>query len=222
MRILLVEDDMMLGKAIKYALEIQNNVVDLVSDGESCEAAFKTTNFEIVLLDINLPDKSGLEILKTLRAERNDIPVLIITARDGAYQKIEGLDLGADDYLSKPFIVEELSARIRSLVRRSKGIATATITHGELELNPANQTVTKNKIKISIFPKEFNILKILLENRNKIVSKSRLEEALYSWEDGIESNTVEVYIHSLRKKLGQDIIETVRGVGYVVRGKNNV
>lgn len=218
----MVEDDMMLGKAIKYALEIQNNVVDLVSDGESCEAAFKTTNFEIVLLDINLPDKSGLEILKTLRAERNDIPVLIITARDGAYQKIEGLDLGADDYLSKPFIVEELSARIRSLVRRSKGIATATITHGELELNPANQTVTKNKIKISIFPKEFNILKILLENRNKIVSKSRLEEALYSWEDGIESNTVEVYIHSLRKKLGQDIIETVRGVGYVVRGKNNV
>ncbi|MBU6141066.1 MAG: response regulator transcription factor [Proteobacteria bacterium] len=219
MRILLVEDDPMLGKAIKYALEIQNNVVDLVSDGESCEAAFKTTNFEIVLLDINLPDKSGLEILKTLRAEKNDIPVLIITARDGAYQKIEGLDLGADDYLSKPFIVEELSARIRSLVRRSKGIATATIVHRELELNPANQTVTKNKTKISIFPKEFNILKILLENRNKIVSKSRLEEALYSWEDGIESNTVEVYIHSLRKKLGQDIIETVRGVGYVVREK---
>lgn len=217
MRILLVEDDHMLGAAVKSALESENNVVDLVCDCESAEAAISTARFEIILLDINLPDKSGLELLKALRREKNNIPILILTARDAALQKIEGLDLGADDYLSKPFIVEELLARIRSLVRRSKGISTATITHKNLELDPINFTVKKDQNQIPITPKEFNILKALLENIDKVTSKSYLEEMLYSWEDGAESNTIEVYIHHLRKKLGQDLIRTVRGIGYIVK-----
>lgn len=216
MRILLVEDDHMLGAAVKSALENENNVVDLVHDCESAEAAISTARFEIILLDINLPDKSGLELLKSLRREKNNIPILILTARDAVLQKIEGLDLGADDYLSKPFIVEELLARIRSVVRRSKGISTATITHKNLELDPINFTVKKDQNQIPITPKEFNILKTLLENIDKVTSKAHLEEMLYSWEDGAESNTIEVYIHHLRKKLGQDLIKTVRGIGYII------
>ncbi len=153
----------MLGKAIKDALENENHVVDLVTDSEMCELAISSAKFEIILLDINLPGKSGLEILRDLRQKKNDVPVLVLTSRDGVFQKIEALDLGADDYLSKPFVVEELFARIRSLVRRSKGISTATIICGDLELNPANFTVTKNKNNIPILPKEFNILKTLLE-----------------------------------------------------------
>ncbi len=219
MRILLVEDDLMLGEALKEALENNGNVVDWMIDAENSEAALKTTKFEIILLDINLPDKSGLEILKKLRAKKNDVPVLIITARDAVSQRIEGLDLGADDYLSKPFAAEELFARIRSLVRRNKGITTSIITYKDLKLNTVNHTVTKNKNNIPIIPKEFNILKILLENVDKVVSKSHLEEAIYSWEDGAESNTTEVYIYRLRKKLGQDLIKTIRGVGYIIEKK---
>lgn len=219
MRVLLVEDDLMLGEATKEAIENEGNVVDWVFDAESCEAALKTTKFEIILLDINLPDKSGLEILKKLRTKKNNVPVLIITARDAVSQKIEGLDLGADDYLSKPFVAEELFARIRSLVRRNKGIATSIITYKDLKLNTANHTVTKSKNNIPIIPKEFNILKVLLENIDKAVSKSHLEEMLYSWEDGAESNTVEVYIYRLRKKLGQNLIKTIRGVGYIIEKK---
>lgn len=216
MRILLVEDDLALGRAIKIALENENNVVDLVHDAQSCEAAIATTKFEILLLDINLPDKSGLEVLQLLRLNNNNIPVLIITARDAISQKIEGFDLGADDYLSKPFVVEELFARVKSLVRRSKGIATSTIAYKDLILNTSNYTVTKNGQKINLIPKEFNILKTLFENLDKVVSKSSLEEMLYSWEDSSQSNTIEVYIYRLRKKLGQDLIKTIHGIGYMI------
>lgn len=219
MRILLVEDDLMLGKALKETLENQHYVVDWVTDAELCKLAIRNTKFEIILLDINLPDKSGLEILQEIRLQKNDIPILILTAREGVFQKVEALDLGADDYLAKPFAVEELFARIRSLIRRSKGIATATIICDNVELNPANFTVTKNGEKISILPKEFNILKILMESADKVVSKARLEESLYSWDDSVESNTVEVYVHHLRKKLGKDFIENIRGVGYMIKRK---
>lgn len=219
MRILLVEDDIMLGKAIKTALENENNVVDLMVDADSCEAALKTTTFEIILLDINLPDKSGLEILKNLRLQKNSTPVLILTARSAVSQKIEGLDLGADDYLTKPFDLEELFARIRSLVRRSKGIAVSTLTCGSVEMDSASHLVTNNKVKVELSPKEFSILKLLMENAGKVVSKARLEELLYSWDDTVESNTIEVHIHHLRKKLSQDLIKTIRGVGYVVGGE---
>lgn len=217
MRILLVEGDLVIGESLKNALEKENNVVDWVFDAEACELAVETTKFAIILLNISLPNKSGLEVLKSLRLKKNNIPIIILTANSSLAQKIESLDFGADDYLSVPLIIEELSARIRSLVRRSKGIPTATINYGDLELNPANFSVIRGKNKITILPKEFNILKTLLENLDQVVSKSRIEEMLYSWEDNVESNTVEVYIHRLRKKLGKKLIKTIRGVGYVIR-----
>jgi two-component system response regulator QseB len=216
MRILLVEDDSMLAKTIKNALEDDGNVVDAVMDYEECESALATTEFEIILLDINLPKKSGLEILQNLRAKKDTTPVLILTARDSIPQKIEGLNLGADDYLAKPFDLDELLARIRSLVRRSKGIASATLTHGNILLNPLNHSVTHDGKKIEVTPKEFAILKLLLENIDKVISRARLEELLYSWDDSIESNALEVHIHHLRKKLGQQLIKTIRSAGYII------
>lgn len=220
MRILLLEDDLMLGKAIKNALESCNYVADWVTNFEDCEAALKTTNFEIVLLDINLPQRSGLDILKNLRLAKNPIPVLILTARDSVAQKIEGLDLGADDYLPKPFHIDELFARIRSLARRSKGVASSLLQHGDITLNTLNYSVVAGSKKIELPPKEFTILKFLLENIDKVVSRARLEELLYSWDNSVESNAVEVHIHHLRKKFGKDLIKTVRGFGYIIE-KNN-
>ncbi len=217
MKILLAEDDAMLGKAIKNALEAENNIVDLVTDGEMCELALTTSKFEILLLDINLPVKSGLEVLKSIRAKKNHTPVLILTARGSVLQKIEGLDLGADDYLVKPFDLDELMARIRSLTRRSKGISTAIISHKNLTLDAASHKVTQDGVAVEdLSPKEFLILKILLESVGKVKSRSYLEELLYSWDNSVESNAVEVYIHHLRKKLGSNLIKTIRGVGYVI------
>lgn len=214
MRILLTEDDQMLGKAIKDALENENNIVDWVIDGEMCEAALSTTNFEILLLDLNLPKKSGLEVLRNIRLKKNLIPVLILTAKDAVSQKITGLDMGADDYLVKPFDLDELLARIRSLVRRSKGIANSVLNYQDLELDSIARQLTKDGVKIDLSPKEFAILQLLLENIGKAVSKKSLEELLYSWDDSIESNTIEVNIHHLRKKLGTNLIKTIWGVGY--------
>jgi two-component system response regulator QseB len=215
-RILVVEDDPMLGKAIKNALENESNVVDLVIDGESCESALATASFDIVILDINLPDKSGLEVLKDLRVKKNRIPILVLTARSAISQKIEGLDQGADDYLTKPFDLGELLARIPALVRRSRGIAEPILSHLDIELNCAKHSVTKDGVALEISPKEFAILKMLLENVGKTVSKSRLEDLLYSWDNAIESNTIEVHIHHLRKKIGQNFIKTIRSFGYLV------
>jgi two-component system response regulator QseB len=219
MRILLVEDDFMLAKTIKNALEDEANVVDAVTDCEDCETALATTKFEVVILDINFPKKSGLEILKSMRLRKDFTPVLILTARDSVAQKIEGLNLGADDYLAKPFDLEELLARLRSLVRRSKGIASATLVCKNIELNPLNHTIYRDGEKIDLTPKEFALLKLLLENADKVISRSRLEELLYSWDDSLESNALEVYIHFLRKKLGSDLIKTIRGAGYIIEKK---
>lgn len=216
MRILIVEDDLMLGDSIKSALENENNVVDWVTDSELCEAAVKTVQFEIIILDINLPNKSGLEILKDLRAQKNYTPVLILTALGSVQQKITGLDSGADDYLTKPFNLEELLARIRSLVRRSNGIAELILRYKNITLNPSKHLVTKDEEIAELSPKEFAILKLLLENNGKVVSRTRLENLLYSWEEALESNAIEVHIHNLRKKIGADIIKTIRGVGYLI------
>jgi two-component system response regulator QseB len=219
MRILLVEDDFMLAKTIKNVLEDEGNVVDAVIDCENCEAALATTKFEIVVLDINLPKKSGLEILKGMRLRGDDTPVLILTARDSSAQKIEGLNLGADDYLAKPFDLEELLARIRSLLRRSKGIASAILRCKNIELNSLNHTIYRDGEKVDLTPKEFALIKPLLENTDKVISRARLEELLYSWDDSLESNALEVYIHRLRKKLGTELIKTIRGVGYIIEKK---
>jgi two-component system response regulator QseB len=219
MRILLAEDDLMLGKIVKSALEGEGNIVDWVTDGELCEVAITTTNFEILILDISMPKKSGLEILKTLRARRDEkrnLPILILTARDKISQKLEGFNLGADDYLIKPFDLNELLARIKSLVRRSKGIASAVLKVANVELRDASHEVLKGGVKIDFSPREFAILKILMENIGKVISKPSLEESLYSWEDGVESNAIEVHIHNIRKKLGTTFVKTIRGVGYLV------
>lgn len=206
----------MLGKAIKNALESENHVTDWVTNFDDCESALKTTKFEILLLDINLPEKSGLDILKSLRLRKDPLPVLILTARDSVQQKIEGLDLGADDYLPKPFALEELFARMRALVRRSRGVTTAKLRYKNIELNTTNSFVSCDDRRVEISPKEFMILKFLLENIDKTISRFRLEELLYSWDDSVESNAVEVHIHHLRKKLGKDLIKTIRGFGYII------
>lgn len=216
MRILLVEDDFMIGKSTKKALELNNNVVDLVNDCENAYSAVKTTNFDLIILDLNLPDGSGLEFLSKIRNQKKATPVLILTALSDVSQKIKGLDSGADDYLTKPFDLEELLARIRSLARRSAGISNPILLIKNLKLDPAKHLLTKDEIAIDLSPKEFAILKLLMENQNNVVSKSRLENLLYSWDDSVESNTIEVYIHNLRKKLGAEVIKTVRGIGYKV------
>lgn len=221
MRILLVEDDVMLGKVVKEAIEQGGYVVDLAIDGEMCETAISTTKFDLILLDINLPDKSGIEILKDIRKSKNNIPILMLTARDAINQKIEGLNNGADDYLVKPFDLDELLARINALSRRSKGNASPTLTHQEFELDTISHIFTKNNVKIDLSPKEFAIMKSLMENIGKVISKDFLENILYSWDDSVESNTVEVHIHYLRKKINKNTIKTIRGIGYIIEKNDN-
>lgn len=216
MRILLTEDNFIVGKSIKQILENKKYLVDWVQDGESCETALCTTKFDIIILDINLPDISGIEIIKKIRGKKNYTPILVLSARNSIENKIEGLDLGADDYLTKPFDYEELLARIKSLHRRNKGIAENILTFKNIELDINKHIVRFQKKIIEISPKEFTILKILLENIDRPISKSQLEEAIYSWDNSIESNAIEVYIHNLRKKIPIELIKTVRGVGYII------
>lgn len=216
MRLLLVEDDNMLGGSLQKALEKHAYGVDWVKDGESALLALESLPFAVVVLDINLPKISGIDVLKTIRAKKNKIPVLMLTAQDTAMQKVEGLDSGADDYLVKPFDLEELLARLRALMRRSEGRAEPTLHCGNVELDVAAKTVRKNGAPIMMTAKEFRILKILMERAGKFVTKSDIEYSLYSAEEAAESNTVEVSIYSLRKKLGADFIQTIRGVGYMV------
>ena len=189
-------------------------MIDWVQDGESCETALGTTNFDIIILDINLPDISGIEIIKKIRSKKNYTPVLVLSARNSIENKIEGLDLGADDYLTKPFDYEELLARIKSLHRRNKGIAENILTFKNIKIDINKHLVKFNKKIVETSPTEFIILKILLENIDRPISKTRLEEAIYSWDNSIESNAIEVFIHNLRKKIPIDFITTVRGIGY--------
>lgn len=222
MRILLVEDDVMLGQTVKQAIEQEKFVVDLVENAALCEVAIATTNFDIILLDLNLPDKSGIDLLKHIRNKKITTPVLILTARDTILQKIEGLNSGADDYLVKPFDLDELIARINALSRRSKGIANPNMTYKNLAINPLKHKFTIDGKPVELSPKEFTILKILMENIGKVVSKGFLENSLYSWDDSVESNAVEVHIHHLRKKIGQNIIKTIRSIGYIIEEDENI
>ncbi|MDH5228797.1 MAG: response regulator [Gammaproteobacteria bacterium] len=216
MRLLIVEDDMLLGDGIQAGLTQEGYAVDWVEDGDAADTALMTNEYELMVLDIGLPKRSGLEVLKKLRAEGNDLPVIILTARDTVDDRVKGLDTGADDYLTKPFDLGELSARIRALLRRRGGRTSPVISHIDLVVDPASHTVNKSGTTIDISPREFTILQLLLENRGKVMSRSRLEEGLYAWNDEVESNTVEVHIHHLRKKLGSELIRTIRGVGYIV------
>ena len=216
MRILLVEDDDMLGESLKKALERHAYGVDWVQDGEAASMVLHDSPFVAVVLDVNLPKRSGLEVLKEMRARKNLTPVLLLTARDLPQQKVEGLDTGADDYLVKPFDLDELLARLRSLIRRSAGRAETVLRCGVVELEPASSIVRKGSKAVTVTSKEFRTLKLLMERAGKFVTKSDIEYLLYSAEDAAESNTVEVTIYNLRKKLGTEFIQTVRGVGYRV------
>ena len=216
MRLLLVEDDAMVGAGIRTGLRQQGYSVDWVRDGEAAELATKTTPYDAILLDIGLPKKTGLELLAHWRKQKNAVPVLIITARDAVSDRIRGLDAGADDYLVKPFDLDELAARLRALLRRHSGRATPLIEHGALTLDPASHQVTLGGSPISLSAREFALLHSLLENPGVPLSRAQLEDRLYGWEEEIGSNAVEVYIHSLRRKLGNEWVRNVRGVGYLV------
>jgi two-component system response regulator QseB len=216
MRLLLIEDDTLLGDGIQAGLMQANYAVDWVTDGEAGEHALKIETYEALILDLSLPKKDGLKVLKDLRARGETLPVLILTARDTVNDKVIGLDSGADDYLVKPFDLEELNARLRALLRRQSGRATPYIEYGNLRLDPAAHTLTQNGQSMMLSQREFAILQTLLENTGKILSRSQLEESLYGWDELVESNAVEVHIHHLRKKLGKKLIRTVRGMGYMV------
>jgi len=221
MRLLLVEDDKLLGDGIQAGLQQAGYAVDWMKDGESAEAALRTEEYELMILDLGLPDRSGLEILGRLRkrefaAQDNELPVLILTARDTVTDRVTGLDAGADDYMIKPFDLDELTARIRALIRRHHGRATPVIEHGGLILDPAAHTVSLDGQPVKLSQREFAILQLLLESRGRVLSRTQLEEGLYAWGEEVESNAVEVYIHHLRKKLGAGLIRTLRGVGYII------
>lgn len=216
MRILLAEDDFLLGDGIRAGLVQEGYTVDWFKDGEEVEAALRSEEYELVILDLGLPRRDGLMVLEGLRARGVETPVLILTARDTVADRVKGLDRGADDYMIKPFDLDELSARMRSLLRRSSGRATPTIVHGDIELDPVSHAITRANKTIELSPREFTLLRLLLEHRGQVMSRNRLEDGLYSWESEIESNAIEVYIHHLRRKLGAELIRTIRGVGYII------
>src|SRR6201997_1758769 len=217
MRLLLVEDDAMIGEAIRTGLKRDGFTVDWVRDGESADRVLRTEQFDLLLLDLGLPRKDGLQVLKSLRARHETLPVLIITARDAVSDRVQGLDAGADDYLIKPFDLEELAARIRALLRRKAGRSAPRIEHLGVVLDPAAHRVTQDGVEVSLSPREFALLQLLLERPGVILSRGQIEERLYGWGEEVESNAVEVHIHGLRRKLGAQFILTVRGVGYRVR-----
>lgn len=216
MRLLLVEDDPLIGDGIRAGLRQEDYSVDWFTEARTAEMALQSEQYDLMILDLGLPDKSGLEILKRLRSQGSELPVLILTARDAVSDRVAGLDTGADDYMLKPFDLDELSARLRALLRRSSGRASSEIIHGDIILDPAAHSVTKGGEKIDISPREYAVLHLLLSSVGKVMSRSRLEEGLYSWDGEVESNAIEVYVHHLRKKLGADLIRTIRGVGYII------
>lgn len=216
MRLLLVEDDRALGQGIRVALSAEGYTLDWLQDGASALHALRTESFDLLLLDLGLPRLDGLELLQQLRAAQQDLPVLILTALDGTAERIAGLDAGADDYLVKPFDVEEFKARVRALLRRSQGRAQPLLEHAGIRLDPANQQVQYHDAEVVLTPMEYQLLHQLLVRPGKVVTRERLSRALYGWQDRVESNTLEVLIHNLRKKLCSELIRTVRGVGYVL------
>jgi DNA-binding response OmpR family regulator len=215
MRLLLVEDDRLLGDGLKAGLTQAGYAVDWLRDGEAAVAALSTESFAAIVLDLGLPKRDGLSVLQWLRGRRDATPVLILTARDQLQDKVRGLDLGADDYVLKPFDLDEIAARLRALVRRSHGRTQPVLSLGEIELDPAARTVARAGQAVELTAREFDLLHLLLENAGRVLSRRTLEEQLYTWNEAVDSNALEVHIHHLRRKLGSELIRTVRGVGYI-------
>jgi DNA-binding response OmpR family regulator len=217
MRLLLVEDDEPFGRALKTGLTQSGYSVEWVKDGASAIEAVKANDFGAVALDLNLPDHFGFSVLKEIR-RTNRVPVLIMTARDAIGDRIAGLDIGADDYLVKPFDLEEFFARLRAVIRRSLGQAQGAIHFSDLTLDTNARTLHKGDNWVRLTAKEFQILSLLMQRMGRIISRTEIESAVYGWDDEVESNTVEANIYTLRKKIGRDVITTIRGVGYVIQG----
>jgi two-component system OmpR family response regulator len=215
-RVLLVEDDQMLGSAVLQALHDAAYAVDWVQDGTMASAALDSHDYELVLLDLGLPGRDGIEVLRRMRSRGDKTPVLVITARDSVNDRIEGLDVGADDYLGKPFAVGELLARLRALVRRTAGATTSTLTNGILSLELAAKRAVSNGIAHGLSHREFALLQALMLRPGAVLSRAQLEQSIYGWGEEVESNAVDVIIHGLRRKLGADRIRNVRGLGWRV------
>ena len=217
MRVLLVEDDPMIGEAVQEALKNASYEADWVKNGQTALNTLACQNYDIILLDLGLPGKDGLEVLDVIRAKGNPVPVLIITARDGLNDRIRGLDSGADDYVLKPFEMAELLARMRALLRRKGGLASPIFSNGILSLDPATREATVNAgAPVQLSNREFALLHALLVRPGAILSRGELEDRIYGWGEEVESNAVDFLIHGLRRKLGNDVIKNVRGVGWMV------
>ncbi len=216
MRILLAEDDIILGEAVEYALKYHKHVVDWFDDGAKVLQASLTESYDAIILDIGLPRLSGFEILQQHRQAGLNTPILILTAMDAVSDRIKGLDLGADDYLIKPFDMDELMARLRAIARRNKGRSVDIIEHGKIKIYPQEFRVKVEDANIELPKLEFLLLQKLIESVGRVFSQAELEDYLYSFSADVESNTIQVYIHNLRKKLGKALIRTIRGIGYVI------
>lgn len=216
MRLLLVEDDEILGDGIQAGLTMEGYAVDWLTNGNLADEALKSHHYDVVVLDLGLPGMNGVDVLKNLRKRKDQVLVLILTARDTVTDRVQGLDSGADDFVVKPFDLNEICARLRALVRRNSGQGIPKFEHGGVVLDPASHQVSKDDKIVDISNKEFEILSFLMQSQGKVASRARLEETLYAWNSEVESNTVEVHIHHLRKKLGSKFIRTVRGVGYII------
>ncbi len=215
MRLLLVEDDELLGDAVKTGLNQSDYIVEWLKDGESAKSALRTDDFDLIILDLGLPKLSGLRLLQIIRGLGNKTPVLILTARESIENRIQGLDSGADDYMIKPFDLNELVARIRALIRRSQGRADTVIQYKNIVLDPSAHTVTLDNEPINVPRREFALLQKLLENCGHALSREQLMQSLYGWDEDVDSNALEVHIHNLRKKLNANFIRTIRGIGYM-------
>ena len=214
MRVLLVEDDHLIAQGLRVALQQEGYAVDWLSDGNTADAALRDTHFDLVLLDLGLPGRGGVEVLRGMRRRDDTTPVIIVTARDDVQDRVAGLDAGADDYIVKPFDLDELSARMRSVLRRAAGRPDACLVCGKIKLDPITHSVESAGSPVQLSPREYAILEALIQRPGAVLSRAQLEDRLYGWQGSVESNAVEVHIHSLRRKLGSEAIRTLRGVGY--------
>ena len=222
MRLLLVEDDESLGDAVKTGLTQFGYIVDWLKDGEAARGALKTEAFELIILDLGLPKLSGINLLQSIRHDGNATPVIILTARESVESRVKGLDCGADDYIIKPFDLNELSARIRALIRRSQGRADTVLQYRNVTLDPAAHSVMVDDVIINVPRREFSLLQKLLENSGHVLSREQLMQSIYGWDEDVDSNALEVHIHNLRKKLNANFIRTIRGVGYMAEKNESV